>query len=331
MKSSLFIIFLTVASLVTTSFSVGADYNDNRQKTGGKPLKIMVISDLNSSYGSVTYSAEVDAVMNEMAQIKPDIIVCAGDMVAGQKASLTEENIQAMWQHFKEKILIPVSTSGIPFGFTVGNHDASPSYKTDRRLANKFWKDHVALTNLTFVDSTHFPFYFSYVKDQVFFMSWDAAASKVNSEVFDWIKRQSAGTAFRKARLRILMGHLPLYPIVDSKNKPGEVIAAADSTLSFFRDQGIDLYISGHQHAFFPASKGGVRLLNAGAIGDGPRKIIGDSRPAQKTYTIIEVPIKRSKKFTYRTYSPISNQLVDAKMLPDSVIGFNGILEKEKH
>ena len=305
-------------------------YNANTSnETGEKPLKIAVISDLNSSYGSVVYNAEVSAVIKELAIIKPDIILCGGDMVAGQKASLTEQNIKAMWQGFKQTVLIPVQQLNIPFGFTLGNHDASPSYVTDRALAKKFWMDNVNATNLNFIDSSHYPFYFSYVKNNVFFISWDAAGAIIPNEVYVWMKVQLNSKTARAAGLRILLGHLPLYPIVTQKNKPGEVNASSGNALSFFKDNGIDLYISGHQHAYYPAKKEGVRLLNAGCVGDGERKIMGHTDTAKKTYTIIEVPARLPKQFSYSTYIPVTNQLIDPKTLPDSVVGFNGIVRRE--
>ncbi|HEY0898060.1 MAG TPA: metallophosphoesterase [Sphingobacteriaceae bacterium] len=295
-----------------------------------KPLKVLVISDLNSSYGSTTYSEEVTAVISKLDSIKPDIILCAGDMVAGQKRSLTETEIQSMWTSFDENVLSPINKLKIPFGFTVGNHDASPSFKLDRELAQQFWKTNAAETNLSFVDSTHYPFYFSYVKNNVFFLSWDASGSQVPREVYDWMKGQLKSKIARKARLRILLGHLPLYPIVESKNKPGELIASADSALLFMKDHRIDLYISGHQHAYYPATKNGVRLLNAGAIGDGPRKIMGHTAEPKKAYTIFEVPVRSAKKFTYRTQVPISHEIIEKASLPDSVTGINGVLHREK-
>ena len=75
----------------------------------------------------------------------------------------------------------------------------------------------------------------------IFFMSWDASSSKVPDAVYEWMQAQLKSPAARTAHLRILVGHLPLYPIVDSKNKPGEVNAAADSSLAFFQANGIDL------------------------------------------------------------------------------------------
>lgn len=295
-----------------------------------KPLKVLVISDLNSSYGSTTYAEEVTWVMGKLDSIKPDIILCAGDMVAGQKRTLTETDIQKMWTSFDENVLSPINKLKIPFGFTVGNHDASPSFKLDRELAQQFWKTYASQTNLNFADSTHYPFYFSYMKNNVFFLSWDASGSQVPREVYDWMQGQLKTKIARKARLRVLLGHLPLYPIVESKNKPGEIVASADSTLLFMKSYGIDLYISGHQHAYYPASQNGVRLLNAGAIGDGPRKIIGHSDEPKKAYTIFEVPVRSAKKFTYRTLVPISHEIIEKASLPDSVTGINGTLHREK-
>ena len=293
-----------------------------------KPLKICVISDLNSSYGSVTYPEEVGQVISKIQGIDPDIILCAGDMVAGQKASLTEQNILDMWAGFKNRVLNPISKLNIPFGFTVGNHDASPSFAKDRAISQTFWKENATATNLTFVDSTHYPFYYSYIKNNVFIISWDAAGAEIKPEVYYWMKVQMEGKIAKKARLRILIGHLPLYAIVDSKNKPGEVNSNPEAALTFFKTYGLDLYISGHQHAYYPAEKDGIRFLNMGAIGDGPRKLIGHSEEAKKSYTIIEIPVKNPKTFSYKTYTP-DNEMITKSSLPDSVVGFNGISRKD--
>ncbi len=324
---------LTVIYLFCTLLFVACNARIAPKTTGHlvpqKPTIIAVISDLNSSYGSLSYNEYVSKVIKELAIIKPDIILCGGDMVAGQKRSLTEANIIGMWKGFKETVLDPIQQMNIPFGFTLGNHDASPTFYTERRIANEFWKENVAATNLDFVDSSHYPFYFSYIKENIFFLSWDASSAKVPAEVYSWMKAQLKSNVATNARLRILTGHLPLYPIVDAKNKPGEVNAAADSSLAFFIENGLDLYISGHQHAFYPASKNGFSLLNAGAIGEGERKIMGHYENAAKAYTLIEVPVNSPKLFTYTTYNPVLDKIIDPATLPDSVTGFNGTVIKE--
>lgn len=290
-------------------------------------IRIAVISDLNAAYGSLDYSPDVPAVIAGLVRMKPDMVLCGGDMVAGQKASLTEENIRGMWRSFKQTVLDPLNTGGIPFGFTVGNHDASPTFQTDRRLARQFWQANARLTGLNFADSAHYPFYFSYVKENIFFISWDAAGAKVPPEVFGWMEKQLNTRKARKARLRIVIGHLPLYAIVEAKNKPGEVNADPAAALAFFKSQGVDLYISGHQHAYYPAQKEGMKLLHLGCIGDGPRPLLGSAVPARKAYTLIEIPRSNPEKFSLTTFDP-SGAIIDLAGLPDSVKGFNGTVKK---
>lgn len=297
-------------------------------ESSDKALKIMVISDLNASYGALSYSPDITAVINRIKTIKPDIILCGGDMVAGQKASLTAAHIDSMWNAFNQTVLKPISNLKIPFGFTLGNHDASPGFSKDRAAAGTFWNNQIDNTHLDFADHTHYPFYFSYVKNNVFFISWDAASAKIEPEVLTWMKLQLKSKAARNAGFRILLGHLPLYAIVADKNKPGEVNENADKALGFFKENGIDMYISGHQHAYFPAHKNGVLLFNAGCIGNGPRPILGHQEPAKKAYSILEIPVKSPKKFIFNTFMPESNSPITLSSLPDSVTGFNGAVKK---
>lgn len=331
MKPCFYITTLLLSfSLLIAACKTAENKTALKAEAEAKPLKIVVISDLNASYGETTYPAEVPYVIAQLDSIKPDIVLCAGDMVAGQKASLTENNIKAMWAGFKSTVLDSIKTFKIPFGFTVGNHDASPTFAHDRRLAKEFWLQNAAAVNLTFVDSTHYPFYFSYIKNGVFFISWDAAGAQIPADVYTWMESQLQSSLAQKARLRILLGHLPLYPIVEAKNKRGEVNAAPDSALAFFTKHGIDVYISGHQHAFYPAKKESVNLFNAGAIGNGPRPILGHNTPAQKAYSILEIPVNGAKNFTHHTYDPITKSLIDWRLLPDSVKGFNGVIFRQQ-
>lgn len=322
--------FFTIAAFKPTANPVRTTGDDPsiKQERQNKPLKIMVISDLNDSYGSVTYSDEVAAVIGKISDIKPDIILCGGDMVAGQKRSLTEAQLNAMWSGFNQNVLDPVARLGIPFGFTLGNHDASPSYQLDRRTAKRFWDDHIDSTNLTFVDHAHYPFYFSYIKNNVFFISWDASSATITPEVMDWMDEQLNSKIAKRSRLRILLGHLPLYAIVADKNKEGEVIAEADRTLDFLKESGVDVYISGHQHAYFPAHKNGVQLFNSGCLGGGPRPILGHREGPKKAYAIIEVPVKSAKQFRFSGFSAETDSLITLQRLPESVHGFNGSINR---
>ncbi|MEA5417518.1 metallophosphoesterase, partial [Synechococcus sp. BA-132 BA5] len=59
--------------------------------------RLVLISDLNGSYGSTTYVAEVHRGVALIPPLRPDLVICAGDMVAGQKAGLGRQRLAAMW------------------------------------------------------------------------------------------------------------------------------------------------------------------------------------------------------------------------------------------
>lgn len=316
---------LLIATLLLVTFVCSSWQKTPKVKT----IKIAVISDLNSGYGSTVYHPDVAATLKALDSIKPDIILCGGDMVAGQKASLSKTQLQAMWSSFDSNVLKPIQQLKVPFGFTVGNHDAAPNYKHDRQTAQEFWNTKRNHLGLKYVDDSNFPFYFSYQQNGIFFISWDAAGAKVNQEVFDWMEKQLQSKVAKKSKLRVLLGHLPLYAIVASKNKTGEVLADNQNTSSFLKKNGIDLYISGHQHAYYPSSEQQLRLLNAGCIGEGPRPLLGHDSPATRACTIIEVPTNDPKMFNYKTFIPNTGKQIELSVLPDSVIGFNGISKKD--
>ncbi len=302
---------------------------DVKSEQKNKQLRIMLISDLNDSYGTVGYSKEVKDVISKIQDFNPDLILCGGDMVAGQKSSLTADELRAMWQGFDKDVLTPIAQSGVPFGFTMGNHDASPTYLLDRQVSAEFWKENKHKANLTYVDDTHFPYYFSYIKNNVFFISWDASSSKIPDEVKTWMEVQLESSIAKKSRGRVVLGHLPLYAIVAAKNKPGEVIDDADKTLAFLKAHDVDMYISGHQHAYYPATKEKITLLHSGCLGGGPRAILGHTAAPQKAYSIIDVAKKKNSfKATITGFETRYHRHITLESLPLSVDGFNGSVKR---
>ena len=95
-------------------------------------LRLGLISDLNSSYGSTTYIPQVSQGLQQLLALRPALVVCAGDMVAGQKRGLSASQLDAMWDSFARTVLTPVRQAGLPFLPAVGNHDGSPGFDADR-------------------------------------------------------------------------------------------------------------------------------------------------------------------------------------------------------
>ncbi len=294
----------------------------------GEGLIIVVISDINESYGSTSYSSHLASALAYIASLTPDLVICAGDMVAGQKLELDEDRLRAMWGAFDDHVLSRLRRHKIPFAFTLGNHDgsSSPKFKHERMVDEKFWIKR--RPDLHYVDSAKFPACYSFVFAGVFFAAIDASAANIIDEHKSWLTDQLQGEAARSARLRVVLGHLPMYAIAEGRNRTGDVVNDADSLHALLKHGGVDYYISGHHHAFYSSVRDGVRMISAGALGGGPRKLLGSDAAPVKTMTTLYLPTSGN---AFRILShDMSNNMKTIRLsdLPDELPGFNGVSKK---
>ena len=293
-------------------------------------VRLVVISDLNSRYGSTTYRADVEKAVQILPDWRPDLVICGGDMVAGQSASLSRADLQAMWTAFSEKILTPIRDAGLPFAFTLGNHDASSSfsqgrylYAQERQEADAFWNHPQRDLGLEFVDRTGYPFYYSFKQNQIFYLIWDASSANVSDEQIAWAERSLASELAQAAKLRIALGHLPFYAIAQGRDRAGEILNRAEELRSLLERHQVHTYISGHHHAYFPGHAGQLQLLHCGALGNGPRPWLGSSDAAIHTLTVVDIDLD-SQSTLYTTYNMDTLQVVDESRLPRQIVGPNG-------
>jgi predicted MPP superfamily phosphohydrolase len=293
-------------------------------------VRLVVISDLNSRYGSTTYRSEVEKAMQLIPDWQPDLVICAGDMVAGQSISLTPAEIEAMWVGFDRAIFTPIRQAGLPFAFTLGNHDAS-SYKNkgkfvfalDREAANAYWNDPQRDLGIEFSDRAGFPFYYSFVQNQIFYLIWDASSANVPDEQMAWAERALASEAAQRAKLRIALGHLPFYAISQGRDRAGEILNRADELRSLLERYGVHTYISGHHHAYYPGRVGKMQLLHCGALGSGPRTWLGTTSAAMHALTVVDINLDVPST-TYTTYDAVTWDVVDDSQLPRLIVSPNG-------
>ena len=127
------LIYITIFLL---SLSVGSEETICKNEV----CKVIVISDLNQSYGSTKYSKEVSLAVKKIIKISPDIVLTTGDHVAGQKRGLDYES---MWDSFHKVVTIPLINNNIPLAVTPGNHDASAysGFRVEREIYKKQWKN----------------------------------------------------------------------------------------------------------------------------------------------------------------------------------------------
>ncbi len=242
-------------------------------------LDVVVISDLNGSYGSTRYSERVGAAISRIIELDPDLVISTGDMVAGQrKPVLSENEVLAMWRSFHAQVSDPLQKAGIPFVVTPGNHDASAygGFEREREIFELEWK--ARKPRLNYLDDADFPFFYAFELGGVVFASLDATT----------LGPLSGGQNERIARLSegrkpiVTFSHLPLWPFAQQREK--EIIG--DPLLeSVYQANGVVLHLSGHHHAYFPGWKNGVAYISQACLGGGSRMLIGEQKRSEHSFT----------------------------------------------
>lgn len=256
-------------------------------------VRAVVISDLNASYGSTGYPAEVRHAMRHITETwRPDLVLVSGDMVAGQAPRLADSTVRAMWQAFDSVVAAPLRAAGIPLVPTMGNHDASayPAHARDRRIAIEYWRNAPQVPSTSPAGHEHYPLRHSHRYGDVFVVAWDGTnqESGTSEELLEWLRRELTSEAASTARHRVVLSHLPLYGVATGRDRPGEVLADGDALRRRLEEWGATLFVSGHHHAYFPGRRGRLELLHAGALGNGPRELVGSAMPPRKTVSVLD-------------------------------------------
>src|SRR5690606_18298893 len=153
-------------------------------------------------------------------------------------------------------------------------------------------------------------------------------SSEITPENLEWMKEQFKTEEAKKAKLRFVMGHMPLYSSAQERDSPGNVLANPGELRKLLEENNVHTYISGHQHAYYPARRGALELLNTGAAGTGERSWLSLDKNPINTITIMDVFYERDT-IVYSTYNikernAADMQLFDHKELPSVMFGVNG-------
>ena len=291
-------------------------------------MRIAVISDLNSGLGAINYEWQVDSIVQRIPRIwKPDLVISGGDLVAGMGVS-DPAHLQKMWDAFSSHIAQPLNSKGIPFAFTLGNHDGPRSYQLEHDFTRTYWNESANKPQLNFVDDTHFPNYYSFVQDDIFFVSWEASSPVITEENLKWMDEQFKLPIAKNARFRIVMGHMPLYGVAQERDSKGNLLQDPEKLRALLERYKVHTYVSGHQHAFYPGKRGKLKLLNTGAAGSGPRSWLTQEWPPTNTITIMDL-FYDSGDVKYTTYEIKEKKasdmtIFDIHKLPSAMFSVNG-------
>lgn len=245
-------------------------------------LRVVVISDLNGSYGSTSYSSGIPAAINRIIALKPDLVISTGDMVAGQrKPALSAGEVRAMWSAFHRVVSDPLAKAGIPLAVTPGNHDASGyrGFEREREIYGAEWR--ARKPKLTYLDDRDYPFFYAFEMDGVRFASLDATTLGP----LRGTQMSSLTQTLKGAPTAVTFSHLPLWPFAQKRER--EIIGDPDLE-ALYHDLGVDLHLSGHHHAYYPGWKDGVAYVSQACLGGGARVLIGDTGRSERSFTVLE-------------------------------------------
>jgi hypothetical protein len=196
-------------------------------------------------------------------------------------------------------------------------------FERDRSFAKIYWNQSSHTPNLQFADRAEFPFYYSFSQNEIFYLVWDASSAILSPQQLAWTEKSLASAAAQAAKLRIAIGHLPLYAVAVGRDKPGEFLDRAEELRSLLEKYRVHTYISGHDHAYFPGHRGNLQLLQTGALGTGPRQWLNSKLAPTKTLTVVDITLKEAKT-RYTTYDMFTQQVLDQQTLPRLIVSPTG-------
>lgn len=294
-------------------------------------IKIMAFSDFNVNT-SGTYNSATRAIVSNMIQRNPALILGAGDYIDGEKTSLSKNTYTKMWSSFFENILKPMLNAKVAFLPSPGNHDAY--YSNERTYYSEFWNP--KKPNIEYVDARNYPFYYSFKKDNVLFISLDSSrySALYNRQTqLKWLEAQLTSKDAQAARARVVYGHIPLYSVASkSANSSviyqnGALVQERASRSSFSLEalllkHKVDLVIFGHSHSYF----GGeytypngqtLNVISLPCAGGTQRFLAGTS--IKSKYGFVEININEANKMSYQFYDSKGEAQSDLN-LPTSIL-----------
>ena len=273
-------------------------------------IRIAVISDINGSYGSTYYSPNVHAAIRDIIRRKADIVLCAGDMVAGQKKGL---NYKAMWQAFHYAVDDVFFDQGIDFVFAPGNHDASSyaGFEPERAAYAQAWESRKPRSPM--IHGGSYPFWYGVLYRDILILTLDVTRPyALGDDQLDWL--EASLRHYANARHKIVMGHLPIDPIRTAQFYD---VVGSQRFLDILQAQKVDFYISGHHHVYYPGHIDELRTIAAPALGANPRAFSRANLP-RNAYVWIELPPEGPAKVE-AFVAPDYRDTVDIKQLPTRI------------
>jgi hypothetical protein len=279
-------------------------------------VRIAVISDIHDSLGSTRYSSRVTSAVKRIVELEPDLVICTGGMIAGQKrvSRLTTRELNLMWASFNKTVLKPLNKAGIPMAIAPGSHDVSPaeSFEAEREAFDRQWR--TRRPKLDFIDRSDFPFQYAFsIGPALFVVVESTVPGPIPPATTDWVQKILVDHGSAHAH-RILVTHLGQWPV--SQGLEAEV--SADRELeAILQFHAVSAVLNGHNRAFFPGVREGVLHISQGNLGGGTRRLIGSDAATPHTFTVLEISAESIAFNALK--APTFAVEVDIEQLPENI------------
>lgn len=286
---------------------------------------IVLISDLNGRYGNTSYDSRVSTAIEVIQGMQPALVISTGDMVAGQKQPrLDQEWLDRMWQGFNLTVTQPLTRAGIPFVVTPGNHDGSayPQFALEQERFDAQWRSRVP--ELEILPGSDWPRRYAARMGDILLLSFDGTRpGKLPSKERQFIEQMLEAYG-NTPGLTIVFSHLPMWPI--SKGRESQIIDDP-LLLSMLQNFGVDVYASGHHHAFFAGTDdAGMIHLSIGALGGNARAFSGDKKAQPFSFAVLS--LEQGTVDIRSRIAPAFQLGVPEEQLPATLSGPLGVLQR---
>lgn len=315
-----------------------------------KLIRLGVISDVNGSACQSKYPAtSLTAFEQLLSNQSVDHIIMPGDAVAGQCMSYSGKTpyadvVKSMWEEFDSKFYQRAyREKNVRTILAPGNHDAPflfPNSRETFKLENAEFKRHwlnlKAHLNVNILQvpgaNDNYPYYWAYTYENILFIVLQSTRTHSLSdgdEQKHWLRAVLQSPEALASRAKIAFGHVPPYPVLDpsvggkfSEIIEKEQVGSPNGLVDLLLDKNVDLLITGHSHAPYPAEltrksdKKKIKILSM-PCGHAPRKLRSKQEAAPRGYALVEVNEDNKISVSVRNWS--DSKAIPADYFPKSI------------